>query len=311
MPPKKGKVTESQKSAVDTSSQYAELSKLQQIQDYEKAAKLCNKILNLAPSDGTAFHCKMVCLLQMQKFQEVLKQLNDPGNQKFENLDLSFEEAYCHYRLNAASKALDVLDRQHGASKQESTRHKELRAQILYRMERFTDCFDIYRDIIKNSISDDFEEERMTNLAAVSANLEYGGETQDAFPSADTNSYEMVYNRACYHLAAGKWSEACADLKKSEEMCKDASREENEEEEDAGGDQEETGIIRVQLAYALQMQDSGYDREVCKNHIKNNTTSLEKCAPKFIRKMLQIIITDVKYFLGSSYLQFSIKIEAI
>ena len=263
MASKKGKITESQKSAVDTSSQYAELSKLQQIQDYEKAAKLCNKILNVAPSDGTAFHCKMVCLLQMAKFQEVLKQLSDPGNQKFANLDLSFEEAYCHYRLNAASKALDVLDRQNESSKQESTRHKELRAQILYRMERFTECFDIYRDIIKNSISDDFEEERMTNLAAVSANLEYGGETQDAFPSTDTNSYEMVYNRACYHLAAGKWSEACADLKKSEEMCKDASREENEEEEDAGGDQEETGIIRVQLAYALQMQDSGYDREVC------------------------------------------------
>ena len=269
MASKKGKNAEGQKAAIDTSSQYAELKKLQQIQDYEKAAKLCNKILNIAPSDGTAFHCKMVCLLQMSKFQEVLKQMNDPGNQKYGDLDLSFEEAYCHYRLNAASKALEVLDRQAKASKQESTKHKELRAQILYRLERFSECFEIYRDIIRNSMADDdFEEERMTNLAAVSANLEYGGEGQNTFPGQDSNSYEMVYNRACYHLAAERWDEACSDLKKSEELCKEASREDNEEDEDNIGDQdEETGIIRVQLAYALQMQDSGHEREVSKHII--------------------------------------------
>ena len=46
-------------------------------------------------------------------------------------------------------------------------------------------------------------------------------------------------------------------------MCKEASTDDNEDDDDAGADQdEETGIIRVQLAYALQMQDSGYEREV-------------------------------------------------
>ena len=262
MASKRGTAAGGQKGPVDTSSQYAELSKLQQIQDYEKAAKLCNKILNAAPSDGTAFHCKMVCLLQMGKFLEVLKQMNDPGNQKFENLDLSFEEAYCHYRLNAASKALEVLDRQLESSSKESTKHSELRAQILYRLERYSECFDIYRDIVKNTV-DDFELERMTNLAAVSANLEIAGESPNTFPDQDSNSYEMVYNRACYHLAAKRWSEACDDLKKSEEMCREATKDDMEEDDDTAGDQEEeTGIIRVQLAYALQMQDSGYEREV-------------------------------------------------
>jgi len=72
----------------------------------------------------------------------------------------------------------------------------------------------------------------------------------------------MIYNRACYHLAAGRWSDACDDLKKSEELCKEASNEDNEDEDDAGTDlMEETGIIRVQLGYALQMQDSGHERE--------------------------------------------------
>ena len=124
MASKKGSGSGAQKGPVDTSSQYAELSKLQKIQDYEKATKLCNKILNVAPSDGTAFHCKLVCLLQMGKFEEALKQMSDPGNQKFDNLDLSFEEAYCHYRLNSASKALEVLDRQSVSSHEESLIHK-------------------------------------------------------------------------------------------------------------------------------------------------------------------------------------------
>ena len=267
MASKKGAAAGGQKGPIDTSSQYAELSKLTQIQDYEKAAKLCNKILNVAPSDGTAFHCKLVCFLQMGKFEEVLKQMRDPGNQKFLHLDLSFEEAYCHYRLNAASKALEVLDRQFETSRDESIKHKELRAQILYRLERYSNCFDIYRDIVKNSMADDdFEVERMTNLAAVSANLEYNGETRSAFPDQDCKSYEMLYNRACYHLAAGRWTEACDDLKKSEEMCRAALKEENDEDEDTSADQEEeTGIIRVQLAYALQMQDSGHEREVNNN----------------------------------------------
>ena len=263
MASKKGKGVEGQKGPVDTSAQYAELQKLQQIQDYEKAAKLCNKILNVAPSDGTAFHCKMVCLLQMSKFQEVLKQLDDPGNQKFENIDLSFEEAYCHYRLNDAAKALEVLNRQSGSPGKESSNHKELRAQILYRLERFTECSDIYHDIMKNSMGDDFEEERMTNLAAVSANLEHDGDSKNNFPTQETSSYEILYNRACYHLAAGRWTEACNDLQESEKMCKEASTDDNEDDDEAGADQdEETGIIRVQLAYALQMQDSGYEREV-------------------------------------------------
>ena len=136
MASKKGSASGGQKGPVDTSSQYAELSKLQQIQDYDKAVKLCNKILNVAPSDGTAFHCKLVCLLQLGKFEDVLKQMSDPGNQKFENLDLTFEEAYCHYRLNSASKALEVLDRHSVSAQNESLKHKELRAQILYRLEK-------------------------------------------------------------------------------------------------------------------------------------------------------------------------------
>ena len=50
----------------DTSSMYVELSKLQQSQDFEKALKVTNKILNVAPNDVTAFQCKIVCMVQVR-----------------------------------------------------------------------------------------------------------------------------------------------------------------------------------------------------------------------------------------------------
>jgi len=37
-------------------------------------------------------------------------------------------------------------------------------------LERFEECFDAYRDVIKNT-NDDYDDERATNLSAVAANL--------------------------------------------------------------------------------------------------------------------------------------------
>ncbi|CAG2065061.1 unnamed protein product, partial [Timema podura] len=117
--------------------------------------------------------------------------------------DLVFEKAYCQYRLNQPQEALKTLDlvltlslklkelkaqilyrleRFYRLNQPQealktldlvltlSLKLKELKAQILYRLERYEECFDVYRDIIKNS-NDDYEEERETNLSAVIANM--------------------------------------------------------------------------------------------------------------------------------------------
>ena len=44
-------------------------------EDYEKAVKICNKILNLDPNDVTAFHCKVVALIQVTDQSEASIQL--------------------------------------------------------------------------------------------------------------------------------------------------------------------------------------------------------------------------------------------
>lgn len=79
---------------------------------------------------------------------------------------MEFEKGYCLYRLNQVHEALKVIENVQNPS----LRIKELKAQILYRLERYEECFAVYRDIIKNS-DDDYEEERETNLAAVIGNL--------------------------------------------------------------------------------------------------------------------------------------------
>jgi DNA gyrase/topoisomerase IV subunit A len=63
---------------------------------------------------------------------------------------------------------LAVLDQN---SKVKSERIKELRAQIFYRLERYEESYNLYRDIVKNS-SDEFEQERLTNLQASAVNVE-------------------------------------------------------------------------------------------------------------------------------------------
>lgn len=68
--------------------------------------------------------------------------------------------------MNQVPEALKIIE----SIQNPSLKIKELKAQILYRLEKFEDCFAVYRDIIKNS-TDDYEDERETNLSAVIVNL--------------------------------------------------------------------------------------------------------------------------------------------
>jgi len=248
-------------SKADTTTMYVELSKLQQCGDHEKAVRVCNKILNSCPKDETAFHCKMVNLLQLGKFKEALLQM-DTQAALAEMVDLSFEKAYCLYKENRYSDALAVLDL---AGSSTALKHKELRAQIFYRMERYKECMSVYRDIIKNTAvgDDDFEVERMTNLAAVVVHLNAAGENAQLGPEASSggDSYEMTYNKACCLLANGQFKEAEDLLKAAEKNCLDfLKKEANDEELDQEEVDQETGIIRAQRAYAIQKQGLA-DRE--------------------------------------------------
>lgn len=104
----------------------------------------------------------------MSKFDEALKFIEKSKLSK----SLLFEKAYCEYRLNKSEVSLVTIDSANLNPLPANL--KELKAQVLYRLEQFDDCFGLYKDIIKNS-SDDYEEERTTNLSAVVANMSIEG----------------------------------------------------------------------------------------------------------------------------------------
>lgn len=124
-------------------------------------------VLNIEPEDATAIHCKVVCLIQTSKFTEAIQFI-----ERTKSHHLAFERAYSEYRLNTPERALKTIDSVD--VKPLSPKLKELRAQVLYRLERFEECFDAYRDIIKNT-TDDYDDERAVNLSAVVANLSIEG----------------------------------------------------------------------------------------------------------------------------------------
>ncbi|XP_077501930.1 signal recognition particle 72 [Amblyomma americanum] len=222
---------------------YLELSRYGKSGEYDRALKVCDKILHEFPTEEKALQCKVVSLIQIGDFKDAIDVINK--NSKHIG-DMAFEKAYCLYRLNDTKEAWKLLN----SISTQSFRVKELKAQVLYRLENYKECFDVYRDLIKNS-QDDYEEERETNLAAVIASLtmQTRQEVKGA-PDLGEGSYELCYNKACTLLGLGKYADAHRKLVQAEELCKKYLEEDDIPEDEI---EEEMAIVRTQLAYAKQM----------------------------------------------------------
>lgn len=108
-----------------------------------------------------------VCMLR-RSFEYAITNEVTPLNYIYHFRNLHFEKAYCLYRLNNHTEALKIIDQ---ADYEVGYHLKELKAQILYRIENYADCVKVYRDIIKNT-NDEYEDERQTNLTAALAFLD-------------------------------------------------------------------------------------------------------------------------------------------
>ncbi|XP_013134269.1 PREDICTED: signal recognition particle subunit SRP72 [Papilio polytes] len=228
---------------------YIELNKFCQSGDYERALKSAGKILQISPTEQKAFHCKIICFIQLHNFKEALAVLNNPKNAALA-ADLHFEKAYTQYRLNCPKDALQTVDN----APELTLALKELRAQILYRLEQYQDCYNLYRDIVKNT-TDDYEDERKANMSAVVANLAALNPNAE-LPQFEENTYELQYNAGSTLVMRGKFTEALPVLKRAEQTCMESVLEDGGTEDEA---REEAAIIRVQQGYSLQC--AGRDKE--------------------------------------------------
>lgn len=195
----------------------------------------------MEPLEQLAFHCKIVCLVQLGKFEEALQQMRK--NDNLSN-NLHFEKAYCLYRLNEHREALKLIN---DLGTEVGYHLKELKAQILYRNEDYTECVKVYRDIIKNT-NDDYEDERQTNLSAALVFLNKSEIVSykllvffiiltsplqsKEIPNLREDTYELCYNKACLLIQSGQYGEAEKKLKQCEKLCRESLEEDDASEEE-------------------------------------------------------------------------------
>uniref|UniRef100_A0A452J2M5 Signal recognition particle subunit SRP72 n=1 Tax=Gopherus agassizii TaxID=38772 RepID=A0A452J2M5_9SAUR len=160
---------------------------------------------------------------------------------------ITFEKAYCEYRLNRIENALKTIQ----SASQQTDKLKELHGQVLYRLERYDDCLAVYRDLIRNS-QDDYEEERKTNLSAVVAAQSTWEKVEPEDLGLQEATYELCYNAACALIGQGRLNEAMENLQKAEDLCRQSLSEDSDvTEEDI---EAELAIIHGQMAYIMQLQ---------------------------------------------------------
>lgn len=191
-------------------------------------------VLAIVPQDQRAFHCKVVALIQLQRFEDALTLLGAPRHAA-QAATLVFERAYVLYRLDRPADALKALE---GAGTTGDTRLAELRAQVLYRLERHADCLAAYRALLRDSV-DEYEDERRTNLAAVQAVAGTLAPDPPALPPGDTAPHELLYNRGTWYVLRARWQEAEHELRRAELAAR------------ADGE-DEAAPARAQLALCLQ-----------------------------------------------------------
>jgi signal recognition particle subunit SRP72 len=205
----------------------------------------------VAPKDKDALHCKAITLIRLERYSDALSILNRGLEGKF-----VFEKAYCLYRTNQLSDGATLIEatrkQVQSAGGQLPWDLRHLEAQMLYRMERYQECIELYAGMLKDtSKSDDSYNDILTNFNACKAAVLYSGDTLDErWKSEDVTktTYELSFNSACARIAQGDYTQALALLEEAKTLCRESLGDYDEEEIE-----QEMAILIVQTAYVYQL----------------------------------------------------------
>jgi len=234
---------------------FNELHRCCQNQEYQRVVQVANRILQDSPQDVDAFKCKVLAMIHQSAFNDVVTLLNKNAAM---SKGMIFEKAYAEYRLNRLDESLRTLTtcsmEEEEISESEAFRRKELEAQIYYRLEKYEDCLGLYKQLLKEG-SDDYEEERLTNVSAVAAALSQRdnaalANSAEAIVEASVgqSTFELCFNRAFLAMSDGDYEGAETELREAERICRESF------EDDPEALEEELVVIKTQLAFVLQMR---------------------------------------------------------
>ncbi|KAF9340334.1 hypothetical protein BGZ91_002544 [Linnemannia elongata] len=208
---------------------FGELERHIKREEHDKVLIISDKILAVDPKDKDALHCKAITLIRLERYSDALSILNRGLEGKF-----------------ATRKQVQSA----GGQLPWDLRHLE--AQMLYRMERYQDCIELYAGMLKDtSKSDDSYNDILTNFNACKAAVLYSGDTLDERWRAEDvtkTTYELSFNSACARISQGDYTQALALLEEAKTLCRESLSDYDEEEIE-----QELAIIVVQTAYVYQL----------------------------------------------------------
>ncbi|PHH51403.1 Signal recognition particle subunit srp72 [Ceratocystis fimbriata CBS 114723] len=181
------------------------------LNDHEAILDAANASLKTSKNDTFANHTRIVALLKLDRFDDVLRTVSGLG----ENIksQFSLETAYAMYKLGQLDDAAQVLST--CTPKTEAV--QQLEGQIAYRAERFEDAWKMYNSLEDGNYSDDL----YINKTAVLAQLGWQGKGSDcciANPKTIT-AFEVAYNLACLQISKGNLMSALHLLQVSKKLC--------------------------------------------------------------------------------------------
>ncbi|KAF9434947.1 Signal recognition particle core component [Entomortierella beljakovae] len=260
-------------------------------EEHDKALTICDKILGLNSKDKDAFHCKAITLIRLERYADALAIINRQLDGK-----LIFEKAYCLYRTNQLTDGSLLIEnrRKELQSQQLPWNLRHLEVQMLYRMERYQECIELYAGMLKDTPkSDDSYNDILTNFNACKAAVLYSGEALDnrwKVEDVTETTYELSFNSACARIAQGDYNRALKLLNEAKEICRDALKDFTEEEIE-----QELAIIIVQTAYVYQLLGQT-DKAKDLYHSVLKTKALEVTVPAVAANNLVVIQKDSDLF---------------
>ncbi|UNI24461.1 Signal recognition particle subunit SRP72 [Purpureocillium takamizusanense] len=209
------------------------------IDDHEEVLRAANAAIKANRADVGAQHTRVVALLKLDRFDDVIRAISE-GGVKVESR-CALEQAYALYKLGKLDEAAALL-KSFGLEKRSFS---HVASQVAYRAERFGEAELIYRRLLTSGDALQEENDLNINLRATLAQAEWQGSLTAAGSTADQaqDTFELCYNAACAYIAKGALDTAGTLLQRAAKLC-DASEDLTEADKKA-----ELKPILAQQAY--------------------------------------------------------------
>ena len=244
------------------SAQLATVLKKTTIEDHNEILRACNVALKGSESDVETQHVKVVALLKLERYEEVVDFVEQCGKTLQERA--GFENAYALYKIGRWEEAAKATS---GTSRNRGSKH--LKAQALYRAEQFSQVGKIYQSLTGSPAQGD-DLDLKVNESAVRAQLHWSGQEDAPVKrpgSEDLEAFETAYNAACESIARNDLVQAEVLLKRAKQLCQHSDDLTPEQKT------EELGPICVQQIYVLQRLGRTSDAEAIFSEIQPDLIS--------------------------------------